>query len=140
MSGSFSEYAAGKILQHALGVSAWSIPTVYLALCTVVPTSASTGATITEATYTGYARVALAGTWGSVITATPCTLSNSVTVTFPACTGGTSTIVGYAILDGSTLGAGNIIGWGSVTSTVVSTTNTPATFAISALEVELTAS
>ena len=140
MSGSFSEYAAQKILQHALGISSWTMPTTWIALVTVLPTSTSTGATITEATYSGYTRVALSGVWGSVVPGTPCTVSNSSAITFPACTAGSSAVVGYAILDSSTVGAGNVIGWGSVPSTTISVANTPPTFAISGLEVEQAAS
>jgi len=136
VSGSFSEYAASKILYHALGISLWSLPTTYIALLTVVPTSASTGATITEATYTGYVRLATSGVWGSVVPGTPCTISNSSTVTFPACTAGSSTVVAYAILDSITVGAGDVIGWGTLPSTTISTTNSPATFSSSNLSVE----
>lgn len=56
MSGSLSEYAAAQILAHAVGQTSWSMPTIYMEFCTTVPTSASTGSTIVEATYTGYAR------------------------------------------------------------------------------------
>ncbi len=140
MSGSFSEYAAEAILAHAIGKTAWTMPTTYIALCTVVPTSASTGATLTEATYTGYARLATSGDWGAAVAGTPSTISNSTALTFAACTGGTSTIVGFAIVDSATTGAGNVIAWGSCASTVISTTQTPPTFAIGALELTLTAS
>lgn len=140
MSGSFSEYAAGAILAHATGKTAWTMPTTYVALCTTVPTSTSTGATIAEATYTGYARLATSGDWGTVTPGTPESIANSVALTFAACTAGTSTIVGFAIVDSATLAAGNVIAWGSCTSTTISTTQTPATFAIGALTLTLTAS
>lgn len=212
MSGSFSEYAAEAILAHAIGKTAWTMPTTYIALCTVVPTSASTGATLTEATYTGYARLATTGDWGAAVAGTPSTISNSTALTFAACTAGTSTIVGFAIVDqptfctlsaalvsgtaytaltvtplttaiasganvvlvsgantqtfvasaaaavgatsiavtslaanfaypvGTIVNPGNVIAWGSCASTVISTTQTPPTFAIGALELTLTAS
>ena len=140
MAGSFSEYAAGKILSHALGAAAWTMPTTYVALLTVTPTSASTGATITEANNTGYARLATAGDWGTPTVATPEVISNTSTLTFPACTAGSSTIIAFAILDSATVGAGNVIAWGTCTSTVISTTQTPPTFAIGSLSVSLTAS
>ena len=139
MSGSFSEYAAQAVLAHATGKTAWTMPTVYVALCTVLPTSTSTGATLTEATYTGYARLATSGDWGATVAATPSTISNSIALTFAACTAGTSTVVGFALVDSATTGAGNVIAWGSCASTVISTTQTPATFAIGALELTLTA-
>ena len=140
MSGSFSEYAAEALLAHAVGKTAYTMPTTYVALCTVLPTSTSTGATLTEATYTGYARLATAGDWGAPVAGTPSTISNSAALTFAACTAGTSTIVGFAIVDSATTGVGNVIAWGSTASTVISTTQTPPTFAIGALELTLTAS
>ena len=140
MSGSYSEYAASAILAHSVGKTSWTMPSVWAALCTVVPTSASTGATITEATYTGYARLTTSGDWGSPVSATPCTISNSSALTFAACTAGTSTVVGMVLVDSVTVGAGNVVAWGSVPSAVISTTQTPATFAIGALELTLTAS
>ena len=140
MSGSFSEYSAAKMLELSVGKTAFATPTTYIALCTTLPTSASTGSTIVEATYTGYARIATAGDWSSATLATPCTIFNGSAITFAACTGSTSTIVGFAIVDNSTTGAGNVLAWGSCTSTVISTTQTPATFAINALELTLTAS
>jgi hypothetical protein len=140
MSGSFSEYCASAVLGHVVGKTAFTEPTTYLALCTTLPTSASTGSTIVEATYTGYARIATSGDWGSPTSATPCTIFNSSAITFAACTGSTSTIVGFALVDNSTTGAGNVLAWGSCSSTVISTTQTPATFAINALELTLTAS
>lgn len=138
MAGSFSEYAAGKILQHALGSSSWTMPTTYVGLWTSALTSASTGSTAGEAAYTGYTRVATSGDWGSPTAATPETIFNSSAITFPACTGSTSTVTYFGIFDAST--AGNMIAWGSCTSTVISTTQTPPSFAINALELTLTAS
>lgn len=140
MSGSYSEYAAQAILAHSVGKTSWTMPSTWVALCTTLPTSASTGSTIVEASYTGYARLATSGDWGATVGATPSTISNSSTLTFAACTAGTSTIVGFAIVDSATTGAGNVIAWGSCTSTVVSTTQTPATFAIGSLVLSLTAS
>ena len=140
MAGSFSEYCAAKVLELSVGKTAFATPTTYIGLWTSALTSASTGATTGEATYTGYARIATSGDWGSATLATPCTIFNSSAITFAACTGSTSTITYFAILDSITVGAGNILAWGSCTSTVISTTQTPATFAINALELTLTAS
>lgn len=63
-SGQFSSFAEQAALNHLTGQdnAAWpSLNTQYLALCTAVPTSSSTGSTITEATYTGYARLNVSG-------------------------------------------------------------------------------
>jgi len=140
MSGSLSEYAAEALLAHVVGKTSFTMPTTYVALCTTLPTSASTGATIVEATYTGYARVASAGAWGSPVAATPSTISNTSTLTFAACTGSSSVIVGCALLDSATTGAGNMLGWGSCTSFTVSTSQTPVTFPAGTFEITLSAS
>jgi hypothetical protein len=142
MSGSLSEYAAAKVIAHSLGITSWTMPsTLAIALCTTVPDSTKTGATIVEATYTGYARkVITPGTdWAAIVTGTPETIANAVAEVFAACTAGTSTIVGWAILDSSTIGAGNVIWWGSCPSTVISSTQTPGSFAIGALQCTLQA-
>lgn len=128
---SFSDYAENKILDHAFGDGSWTSPTVYLALCTVVPTDASTGSTITEATYTGYARLIINAS--DMSAASSGSKTNSSALTFAACTASSSTIVGFAVCDSATTGAGNVIMWGTVTSKVIDTSNTPATVAASAL-------
>lgn len=133
---SFSDYAENKVLDHVLGKTSFTMPTtVALALCTVVPTDASTGATITEANYTGYARKVIAA--ADLNAASSGSSSNANAITFAACTGGSSTIIGWAILDNSTTGAGNVLVWGTCTSTVISTTQTPATIAVGGLVVTL---
>ena len=96
-----------------------SAPTLYVALLTAAPTNASTGATITEANYTGYARVATTGSsWNASTGTSPATVSNSAAITFPACTGSTSTVTYFALLDSATLGAGNMICWGALSSSL----------------------
>lgn len=131
---SFSDYLENAVLDHIFGDGTLTItaPT-YLALCTVVPTDASTGSTITEAAYTGYARKAVAA--ADVSAAAAGSKTNSNAITFAACTGSSSTIIGWALCDAST--AGNVLCWGTATSTVISTTQTPATIAIGGLVVTL---
>ena len=137
MSGSMSEYAEAAVLEHITGYASFTEPTVFMALCTTLPTSASTGATIVEATYTGYLRLAIAGLIGAATPGAPSTIYNSSAITFASCTGSTSTIVGFAGLDSITIGAGNMLWWGSCASTVISPTQTPPAFAINALEITL---
>lgn len=117
------------ILEHLNGkASSEMISPVYLALCTVVPTDASTGSTITEANYTGYARKKVEGAdWAAAVSGSPTSMANANTLTFAACTAGTSTIIGWALCTASS--AGRITFWGTATSTVISTTQTPATVA-----------
>ena len=55
--GSYSDYLENKVLDHVTGKNSFTMPaSVYLALVTAAPTDSSTGATLTEASYTGYAR------------------------------------------------------------------------------------
>lgn len=129
-----SDYLENKDLDHNLGDGSFTMPsTVALALCTTIPTDASTGATIVEATYTGYARLVIAA--ADLSAAASGSKTNSNALTFAACTSGSSTIIGFAICDSSTTGAGNVLYWGTCTSTVISTTQTPATVAIGGLVV-----
>jgi hypothetical protein len=132
--GGKSAYLENKDLDHNLGKTEFVKPTtVGLALCTVVPTAASTGATITEAAYTGYARKKLEA--ASLNAASSGKSTTSAVLEFAACTASSSTVIGWALLDGTTVGAGNILYWGSCTSTVISTTATPPTVNTGALEI-----
>lgn len=137
MAGSMSDYAENKLLDHLLGKTSFTMPAnVYAALCTTVPTDASTGATLVEATYTGYARKQIAA--GDLNAASAGVVTNANPITFAACTAGSSTVVGVAIVDNATTGAGNVLAWSDVTSHVIDTSNTPATIAAGALSLTLT--
>ena len=134
MSPGFSDGVEAKILDHVFNDPAYAAPTPYLALCTAVPTETNTAANITEATYTGYARLAVAA--GDMGAAAAGAKSNSSALTFAPCTGLTSTIIGWGVCS-SPSGAGDLILYGSCTSTVISTTQTPATVAIAGLSATL---
>jgi len=130
--GGKSDYLENKNLDHNLGDGAYTMPTtVALALCTSVPTDASTGATIVEATYTGYARLKVEA--AQLSAAASGSKTNSAELTFANCTAGSSTITAWALLDSSTIGAGNSLYWGTATSTVISTTQTPPSIAAAGL-------
>ncbi len=130
---SFSDYAENKVLDHITGRAEYAKPTFYLALCTVAPTDASTGESITEANYTGYARLKVeAASWGA---AAGGEIKNSAILTFAECTEGESKIVGWAGCDAAT--KGNVIVWGTCSETVISKTQTPATVAKEQLVVKL---
>jgi hypothetical protein len=137
MSG-FSQNYATKILEYITKKKALAEPTTWLALLTVVPTNSSTGATITEATYTGYARKEVsAAMWNAAVAGTPSSIANKESFTFAAVTGGTSTIIAWALCDSSETAKGNVIMWGTAASTVLSTTQTPATVAAEVLSLTL---
>ena len=82
-----STYLADKLIDHSNGVTSYTMPTVWVGLCTTASTAAGQG---TEANYTGYTRVALSGLMGAVAAESA---ANSAAINFPACTGGSSTIV-----------------------------------------------
>ncbi len=134
---SFSDFAEVKVLELMFGKTAYApgLSYLYVALCTVVPTDASTGTSITEATYTGYARANILAASMNAAATPGGTIANGVAITFAACTAGTSTIIGFALCDALTVG--NMIMWGTVTSKVIDTSNTPPTIAIGALTASL---
>lgn len=89
--------------------------------------------TTNEATYTSYARVAVARS-GAGWTISGANCSNAAAVTFPACTGGTNTITHFGIGSASSA-AGNLFFKGALgASLAVSTGITPA-IAIGELDV-----
>ncbi len=128
-----SKYLANKMLNHAFRKAAYTQPTALaLALCTVAPTASSTGATLVEPTYTGYAeRVVEAAGLGE---STEQKILNTAAVEFANCTAGSSTVLGFAWKDSSTIGSGNVLYWGTLPSTVISTSATPASFEAGHLE------
>lgn len=76
---------------------------LYVALHTGDPGEAGT-ATTSEATYTSYARVAVARS-GAGWTVSGNAVSNAAAITFPACTGGSNTITHWSITDTSSGGS-----------------------------------
>lgn len=129
------DYLENKLLDHALGKAAFTMPSpVYLALCTVVPEDSKTGATITEANYTGYARKKIEA--AQLTSAASGKSKNNTKLEFAECTAGSSTVVGWAILDAAGTGAGNGLFWGTCTSTAISVTQTPANIPSEQLVVE----
>lgn len=104
----------------------------YVSLHTGDPGEAGSQTT-SEATYTSYARVAVARS-GAGWTVSGANCSNAAAVTFPACTGGSNTITHFGIGTDSS-GAGNLIFKGALSASLaVSSGITPA-FAIGELDV-----
>lgn len=98
-----SNYLQAKIADHVVGKTSFTMPTnVYVALCTAEVTDTQTGSTITEANYTSYARVQTDGDDWNAYASDETTNANEIT--FPACTGGTSSVTHFAVLDASTNG------------------------------------
>ena len=130
----FSDAVENKVLDHVFGDGTYTVTSpVYLALTTVAVTDTMTGSTITEANYTGYSRLAINAT--DMNAASGGSKTNGNALTFPACTAGSSTVIGFAICSAST--GGDVILYGTLPSVTISTTQTPATIAAGALTATL---
>lgn len=135
---SFSVYWSKAVLDGIFGDPTTPTITapVFLALTSVTPDDTMTGTTITDIAYTTYARKSIAAADMSAASgSTTATKTNTAAETFAACTALTATAIGWAITDAVTVG--NMLCWGTCTSTVISTTQTPPTVAIGALVVNL---
>lgn len=89
-----------------------------------------TGATIAEASYTGYARVSVTNNTtnfpaGSSGAGGYTTGGNANAINFPQNTGTSQTILSAFTTDSATLGAGNLIHGADITSTAIPTNGTP---------------
>jgi hypothetical protein len=98
-----SDYLELKVLDHTLGTTSYTAPTVYLALYTSMPTDSSAGTEV--ASGRGYARQAVAFSAASSGSA-----ANSAVETFgPNTTTNWGTVTGAALVDSGTIGAGNVL-------------------------------
>ena len=103
--GSFSDYAANKVLDHYTGKAAWTMPTVYVALFVGDPEGAGT-----EVSGGSYARKATAAAdWNS---ASGRATSNAQALTFPQATGSWGTVDYFALYDAAM--GGNRTGSGAL--------------------------
>lgn len=105
---------------------------IYVSLHTADP--GETGdQTTSEATYTGYARVAVArSSAGWTISGN--TADNTAAITFGACTAGSSTVTHFGLGSAST-GAGNLYMSGALAASLAVTAGITPSFAIGALDV-----
>ena len=102
---------------------------LYVALYTTAPSDSTAG---TEANYTSYARVAVARTSGGW-TVTNNVVSNTAAITFPACTGGSNTVVAFGILTASS--GGTLLYWGDLTANLAVSSGVTPEFAAGALTI-----
>ncbi len=91
--------------------------------------------TTSEATYTGYARVAVARTAGGW-TISGNNVSNAAAITFGACTAGSNTITHFGIGSDAS-GAGNLFFKGALTASLAVSAGITPQFAIGELDVNL---
>lgn len=124
-----SDYLENKLLDHALGVSAFTMPvTVYVALHTI-DNGLEAGTITGEVSGSAYARQAVAFD----IAAAGAT-ANTAGVSFPQATGTWGTITHLSIMDAST--AGNVLFHGALTASKLIELND--TFSITAGDLDVT--
>lgn len=108
-----TENAALKLFLQGIDPAYRAGATQYLALFTADP--GEVGSVANEATYTGYARVAL--TKASAWTDSGSTFNNAALIQFGACTSGTSAITHFAVVDTAS-GAANMMISGALAATL----------------------
>lgn len=107
---------------------------LYISLHTADPGEApASGQSTSEAGYTSYARVAVARS-GSGWTVSGNSATNAATITFPACTGGSSTVTHFGVGTDSS-GAGNLLFKGALTSSLAVSNGITPSFAASGLTI-----
>lgn len=133
---SFSNSTEEDVLQQVFIGTAlpWNANTdLWIALYTASPAEAGSAVT-NEATYGGYARAVL--TRATDFTVSGNSVSNANLEQFAACTSGTNTITHAAIVD-SASGAGNVIVYAALSSSISVSTGVQPQFAAGALSFTL---
>lgn len=104
-----SDYAENRLLDHIVGKTSFTMPTVYVGLYTVAPTDAGGG---TEVTGGSYARKSTAGAdWAAAASGAS---SNANALTYPAATANWGTIVAFGLFDAAS--GGNLLVWNNLTT------------------------
>ena len=106
----------------------------YISLHTADPGETGTQTT-SESAYTSYARVAVARSSGG-FTVSGGTATNAAAVTFPKCTGSTSTVTHFGVGSAST-GTGNLFITGALSSSLAVSNNITPEFAAGDLDVSV---
>lgn len=126
MAGSKSDYLENKILDHTRGKTSYTMPTAYVALFTAAPSDSGGG---TEVSGSNYSRVTTAGAdWTAASSGSG---GNANAITFPTPSGSWGTVTHFGIFDAST--TGNLLWWGSLTTSKTIGSGDTASFAVGAL-------
>jgi hypothetical protein len=130
MAGSLTNYAEAKILDHVVGKTSFTMPSVWVALFTAAPSDAGGG---TECTGGSYARKSTAGAdWAA---ASSGATSTAAAITFVTPTGSWGTVTHFALMDAAT--AGNMLAWADLTTPQAVGTGNTVSFAIGELDITL---
>ena len=133
--GKLSTFAKNEVLDHVFKAAYTQPTTVYLCLCTGDPTVAGTGASMSEvADANGYTRKAL-----SFGVAASRKVIQDAQVDFDQASGTWGTITHYSICDSATHGAGNMLAFGSFSSSFAPVSGNTPKVPASEVEVEIVA-
>jgi hypothetical protein len=127
-------FQATAIANIADNASSSPLTNLYVALHTADPGEAG-DQTTSEATYTSYARVAVARS-GSGWTVSANAVENAAEVAFPACTGGSNTIT-HASIGTASSGAGKVLASGALSASLAVSSGITPRFAAGALDFTL---
>lgn len=138
MPGSKSDYLEKKLLDLVFSNTAFSVPTLAIGLWTVTLDDTSTGATAGEPSGNAYARVAPTQNTTNWPAATGSgaggsSKSNGAAITFPTATGSWGTVTYFGACDSSTTAAGNMLYYGSLTTSKTISNGDTASFAVGQL-------
>jgi hypothetical protein len=121
-----SDYLENKLLDHTVGKTAYTMPSVWIGLYTAAPSDAGGG---TEVSGGSYARKATAGTdWTA---ASAGATSNATVLTFVAATASWGIITHFGLFDA--VSAGNLLRWAPVGTPRTISSGDSASFAIGTL-------
>lgn len=135
MAGSFSNYAENKILDHIVGKTSFTMPSIWIGLWAATLSDTSTGATAGEPSGNNYSRKSTAAAdWESAASGAT---QNANAITFATASGSWGTITDFALVDNATTGAGNIIAYGTLTTSKSISSGDTASFAAGDIDITL---
>ena len=109
--GSFTDYLENAVLEHAMGKTSLTMPTVYIGLSTTTVTDA--GGNVTEpSTVAGYDREVTSG--GAWSVASGGYITNACTIPYPTANSAWGTITDFVACN--SLAGGNVLQYGALTA------------------------
>ena len=120
--GGCSNYLAQAILNHLFRNTAYTEPTIYIALCSAAILDADGGGDITELVMTDYARLAHSA-WDAA--AGGATENTGAATWVTALTGTGQTVEAFCLTDNSGTGLGNVLFYNNTISQAIASGNTP---------------
>ena len=143
MASGYGQFLERHLLDLVWGAQGYtSSGTVYVGLATATINPTDTGITVVEpsTTNTAYARVAVTNNltqFPAATSAGPASKQNANTITFPTATGAWGTVTYFFFSDGSAVGTGSILGYGSLTTSKTISSGDSSSFAANAITITL---